>query len=522
MPWKLPGLAVMAVFVVFSASAQTDRGAIRGSVLDPSGLGVPNAEVQARNQDTSVIARETTNAQGGFTFAALKPGVYEVTATMTGFKRAVAAGVVVSIGETVRVDIPFEIGNISERIDVAGAASLVTPDKAEAGTVLTAKEYDTLPLAAVSRVRIPTDFALLTPGVLGGQQRPGSAQTATTSLSLDGSADAQTDILIDGMSAGQFQNFGSFTEMGTPVDAIAEFNIIKGSFSAEYGMVRTGLVSFSLKSGTNQFHGSVFENFRNRALNARAFFEQEKLPFQQNNFGGTLLGPVWLPKIYKGTNRTFFMVSSDNSIFRGASQIVVYTTPTLDFLKGNFSALRNANGTARPIYDPSTGVTDGRGGVTREPFAGNMIPPSRISGKVAALYPAPNLPGTDSNLTRTPSSTTASMRSTASPDRPTTRSFPARPTTIPTITRRCSPVCPRISPATNTGSLTITSSRRASSTTPSSAITAFSILCGPTAWARTGRTASASRESAATAACPSSVSPPTTTRRSPAFAGTAT
>src|SRR5215831_15769046 len=326
MAWKL-GLAIMAIFGVFSASAQTDRGAIRGSVLDPSGAGVPSAEVQARNQDTSDIAHEITNSQGGFTFTALKPGLYEVTATMTGFKRAVASSVVVNIGETVRVDIPFEIGNVLERIDVTGAASLVTPDKAEAGTVLTSKEYDNLPLAAVSRVRIPTDFALLTPGVLGGQQRPGSAQTATTSLSLDGSA---------------------------------EFNIIKGSFSAEYGMVRTGLVSFSLKSGTNQFHGSVFENFRNRALNARAFFEQEKLPFQQNNFGGTLTGPVWLPKIYKGTNRTFFMVSSDNSIFRGASQIVVYTTPTLDFLRGNFSALRNANGTARQIYDPSTGVSDGR------------------------------------------------------------------------------------------------------------------------------------------------------------------
>src|SRR5437773_9092879 len=102
MPWKLPGLAAMAamaVFAVFSASAQTDRGAIRGSVLDPSGAGVPNAEVQARNQDTSVVASDTTNTQGGFTFAALKPGVYEITASMTGFKRAVAAGVVVNIGE---------------------------------------------------------------------------------------------------------------------------------------------------------------------------------------------------------------------------------------------------------------------------------------------------------------------------------------------------------------------------------------------------------------------------------------
>src|SRR5258708_19784967 len=162
------------------------------------------------------------------------------------------------------------------------------------------------------------------------------------------------------MSAGQFQNFGSFTEMGTPVDAIAEFNLIKGSLSAEYGMVRAGLVSFSLKSGTNQFHGSVFENFRNHALNARAFFEQEKLPFQQNNFGGTLLGPVWLPKIYKGTNRTFFMASSDNSIFRRASQIVVYTTPTLHFLKGNFPPPPNPPPTPPPISPPSPLLTPPR------------------------------------------------------------------------------------------------------------------------------------------------------------------
>src|SRR5262249_12135283 len=137
---KLFGLAALPVLFASSLLAQTDRGAIKGSVLDPSGAGVPNVEVQARNEGTSIVTKETTNAQGGFTFSTLRPGVYEITAEMSGFKRALVGGVNVHIGETVRVDIPFEIGNIAERIEVTGGGSLVTPDKSEAGTVLTSKE----------------------------------------------------------------------------------------------------------------------------------------------------------------------------------------------------------------------------------------------------------------------------------------------------------------------------------------------------------------------------------------------
>jgi len=310
-------------------------------------------------------------------------------------------GVQVHISDTTRVDITLHLGAVTENVEVTGAAALITPDTAVAGTVLTYKEYDNLPLATNSRLRIPTDFALLTPGVLGGQQRPGENHNATTSLSVDGSAVLQTDILVDGISAGQFQNFGSFTEMGVPVDAIGEFNIVKGAFSAEHGYVRTGLVSFSLKSGTNNWHGSLFEYFRNDSLNARAFFEGAKLPFHQNNFGGTITGPVRIPYLYNGKDRTFFMASSDNSFFRGASQIVVYTSPTAEFLRGDFSALRTNVGALRPIYDPATTVPDGRGGVTRQLFAGNVIPRSRVSpitGQVAAMYPLPNRPGTDANF----------------------------------------------------------------------------------------------------------------------------
>lgn len=392
---------ICAWVMVAALSAQSNRGTIRGLVIDPSGAPAPSAAIQARNTGTSAVVKTNSSADGGFSLANLAPGVYSVSAELSGFKRAVTENVIVNVSETTSIRFNLEIGNVAESVEVQSAAALVRPDSAVASTVLTAAEYENLPLAALSRLRIPTDFALLTPGVLGGQQRPGRAQTATTSISVDGSAQLQTDVLVDGMSAGQVSSFGSFTEMGVPVDAIGEFNVIKGAFSAEYGYVRTGLINFSLKSGTNALHLSLFEYFRNRELNARSFFEGARLPFNQNNFGGTITGPVYLPKIYNGKDRSFFMFSSDNSLFRGTSQVVRYTSPTQAFLNGDFSALRTATGAARLIYDPSTNAPDGRGGIARTPFPGNVIPPARIdptARQVASLYPLPNAGGIDANF----------------------------------------------------------------------------------------------------------------------------
>ena len=381
--------------------AQTDRGAIRGTIVDATGAAVTGAEVVAENTGTQIRVSVLSLADGGFTFSSLPPGAYQVTVEAHGFKKAVVGNVAVHIGDTAHAEIQLEVGNVSESVEVTGSAVLVTPDTAAAGTIMTYKEYDTLPLAASSRVRIPTDFALLTPGVLGGQQRPGNSVSATTSLSVDGSEEMRTDILVDGLSAGQTGNFGSFTELAVPVDAVQEFNLLKGVFSAEYGYVQTAVVSFSLKSGTNQLHGTLFESFRNDVLNARAFFEGNRLPFKHNNYGFSFLGPVWIPKIYNGHDRTFFMISSDNSKFRGASQIRLYTSPTTAFLNGDFSALRTAAGAIRTIYDPATTVINANGTATRQPFAGNIIPGARISRvaqQVAAIIPPPNRPGQDANF----------------------------------------------------------------------------------------------------------------------------
>jgi hypothetical protein len=386
--------AIALLIAASVAFAQTNRGAIRGTVTDPSGAAVANVEVKARNQGTSIVTISTTDGLGTYAFPNLSPGTYELTISQTGFKKSVIDSVALHVGETLRVDSTLVLGDLSESVAVTGSNVAVSPDTVQVGTVFTSKEYDNLPLAAVSRVRVATDFALFTPGVLGSQQRPGESHTGTTQLSVDGSKPGSTDVTVDGMSAGQFQNFGSFTEVGTPVDGIAEFNIIKGTVSAEYGHIQSALISFSLKSGTNEFHASLFENFRNTHLNARSFFEAKKLAFQQNNFGGTVSGPI-------RRDRTFFMSSLDLSYFRGASSVVVYTSPSAEFLKGDFSQLRTSSGAFRPIYDPGTTVSDGRGGVTRQPFSGNVIPAARISPitrQVAEMYPLPNRPGIDSNF----------------------------------------------------------------------------------------------------------------------------
>ncbi len=392
---------LLSILLALPLIAQTNRGAIRGSALDPSGAGIPGVDVQAENVGTGIKTTTRSNETGGFIFLSLQPGSYRLTAELAGFKRAVAENVAVHIGETTRADIQLQLGDISQSVEVSSTAALVTPDTATAGTVITSEEYEKLPLAGSSRSRIATDFALLTPGVVGGQQRPGTDHTATTALSVDGGANQTTDVLVEGMSGSQVWSFGSFTEMGVPVDAVQEFNLIKGIMPAEYGYVRTSLLSFSLKSGTNNLRGSVFENFRNTVLNSRSFFDSSKRPFNQNNFGGTVSGPVYIPYLYDGRDRTFFMFSGDGSIFRGTSNVRVYTSPTKEFLKGDFSQLKTATGQLRPIYDPATTKPDGKGGVTREVFPGNIIPDSRISPisrQVAALIPAPNRPGTDANF----------------------------------------------------------------------------------------------------------------------------
>ena len=389
------------VLSTFPLAAQITSGSIKGTVSDPSGAAVPNIPVTAQNIATSIETTAITNNEGTFTLVALPVGSYSVSVDIPGFKRTVVANVLVDIGVTTRTDVALQMGSRTETVDVAGGASVLTPDTAEAGTVLTAAEYQNLPLSTGGRARDPMAFVALTPGV-NAYNGAGLTDTTQDQMSVNGGQAWMTDVLIDGMSAGQTNHFGSWNEMAPPVDALSEFKIITGgAFSAEYGHVGTAVVSFGLKSGTNEYRGSVFELFRNTVLNSRSFFQTQRTPYHQNNFGYELDGPVRIPHIYDGRNRTFFMTALDASIYRGIDVTQLYTSPTAAMLSGNFSGLQTATGQPVTIYDPATTVVNPSGSVSRTAFPGNVIPQARITPfaqAILALMPPPNLPGTVNNF----------------------------------------------------------------------------------------------------------------------------
>jgi hypothetical protein len=383
----------MAVLLSVPVAGQSTSGSIKGTVSDSSGAAIANIEVQARNKGTAIVNTALTNSEGTFTFVTLPAGGYDISVESSGFKKSIVRGVVVDVGITARVDIQLQLGAVSDTVEVTGGAAVITPDTSESGTVLTDTEYQNLPLSTGGRVRDPMAFTALTPGV-NAYNGAGSVDTTQDQMSVNGGQPWMTDILIDGLSAGQTNHFGSWNEMAPPVDAFSEFKIITGAFSAEYGHIGTALVSFGLKSGTNTYHASLFEYFRNTELDTRSFFQPARTSYHQNNFGFTLDGPIQIPRVYNGRNRTFYMVSFDTSYYRGIDVTQLYTSPTASMLQGNFAGLKT-------IYDPTSTVTTPQGTVTRTPFPGNVIPASQIStfaAPIAALYPAPNLPGAVNNF----------------------------------------------------------------------------------------------------------------------------
>src|SRR5581483_127521 len=188
---------------------------------------------------------------------------------------------------------------------------------------------------------------------------------------------------------------GAISENGPALEQVGEVNVISGAFNAEYGGFGNWFTSVTIKSGTNVLHGSVYDHLGNSVLNARSFFQPTRTPYRQNEGGFTLGGPVVIPRIYNGKDKTFFFVGLELFYSRYGASNTIETIPTNQFLNGNFSGLVNAAGAQIPIFDPTTTQPDGKGSYTRSPFPGNMIPASRISQAamaVAQYMPPPSLP----------------------------------------------------------------------------------------------------------------------------------
>ncbi len=399
--------AALAIMVLASGSflhAQLNRGVITGLVTDPSHAVIGDAKITATHQDTNFASTTVSTATGNYTLPALLIGKYRVQVEAPGFKRAVRDDVELTAGATVRLDVTLEIGAVTESIEVAAKASALETESTRVSTNITNRLVEDLPLVVSGTVRNVMNLAMIAPEAKSANQ-----------MRIGGGQGAAWDMIMDGTSlASASSNYQTQRApiSSVPVDAIREFTVESTGMKAEYGRAM-GFVSFETKSGTNEFHGNAFEFLRNDALDSRGFFAATTPILKQHDFGGTFGGPVWLPKLYDGKNKTFFFVSFEGFRNRSGDNPSYNTIPLPEMYEGNFNGWVTNTGALIPIYDPATTRLgpDGKSYV-RTPFSNNTIPKDRFS-QVAKNYlsirPAemvPNIPGPRLNYYRAKGSVT--------------------------------------------------------------------------------------------------------------------
>jgi len=354
------------------AWGQGTSGNITGRVLDPSGLAVPGARVAAINMATNVTTTTNSSETGDFNLM-VYPGAYRLTAEAPGFKRYVRTEVIVTAGATVRADITLELGAVSESVEVTGALLTVQSENAKLTTAVESKFVDELPLVVGGRMRSPYDLVEIAPQVVS---------SGDTEMSLGGAQMRAWNATLDGLGITTNRPAERF-EIGysaPSLEAITEFAVDTGGFKAEYGQAAGGIITFSSRSGTNTFHGTIYDFLRNEKLDARSFFEGRKSVYKQNNFGAAGGGPILFPKLYNGRNRSFVYLAYEGFRNRVGRNAVIATVPTPEMYEGDFSYWVDRNNRLLQIYDPATTRPNPAGsGFVRDPFPNNRIPKARFS-----------------------------------------------------------------------------------------------------------------------------------------------
>ena len=373
-------IAVLASAVL----AQVDRGNIQGTVTDPSGAVVSNSVVRIVSPATNLTQSTVTGPNGTYAFFNLPIGLYNVSVEGKGFRRADVTGVKVEVNQQAKVDVSLQVGEVNQSVEVTANASLVQTESTDVGTVIDNKRFVDLPLTLGGGIRNPSAFIYLSPGV-----SPGS----TWEKHIGGGGSFNDQIYFDGIALSR-GDLANDAEVNPSVDAIGEFKLVTNNYSAEYTHALSGVTSFTMKSGTNQLHGSGFEFHDNQHFDARGFFPAAKALRIQNEWGFTLGGPVVLPKVYNGRNKTFWFFSLDQFYIRGGQLSGLNTNATAKMLGGDFSEL------SVPIADPRSTVINANGSATRMVFPGNIIPKSAFSSvtsKMLQYYPPAELPGLTAN-----------------------------------------------------------------------------------------------------------------------------
>lgn len=391
-------LAVAISLLCLSATtiAQDFRATIVGRVTDQSRAAIPGAQVTVKNIGTNETTTMTTSDEGNYRVPFLRPGAYSVTVEMTGFKKATRDNLELVISQVATVDFALEPGNISEQVTVQGDAPVIETATADRGGVIDRQRVIELPLNA----RNPFMLGVLTAGVnfYGASiwQRPFD-NGAIADWTINGSQLRGNEFLLDG-APNNGQAGGNNIAYVPPVDAVQDFKIMTNTYDAQYGKTTGGIINVNLRSGTNAFHGSVYEFMRREWLDATDFRlkanNQGKPKHWLDQYGFQVEGPVYIPWLYNGKDKTFFMFNYEG-YREGVPSPLNLSTPMPEMLEGDFSKLVDGAGRPVIIYDPMTGRADASapGGWRRDPFPGNKIPANRlnpIAKKILSYMPKAN------------------------------------------------------------------------------------------------------------------------------------
>jgi hypothetical protein len=379
-------LLVPALFLLcpLTAAAQQGKGTISGLITDQSGAVVPGASVTITNAGTNASFTAVTTSEGFYTAPGLPIGVYTVTVTQAGFKKAVRNGVTLQVDQKAQVDIALELGGVNEAVEVTAQAPLTDTGSATVGKVIENRRMVELPINGRNALAL----VVLTPSVKSnaGPTNSGFGDRGLqiSNISINGGPNSMNGNTIDGGS--NIQAFVGEVNISPSVDAISEFKVQSSVMSAEFGFTAGGVVNIVTKSGTNQFHGTVYEFLRNDVFDARNAFASTKPKLRYNQYGASLGGPVV-------RDRTFFFGNWEDYRLRRAFPLIT-TVPTAKMRQGDFSELRDTSGRVVQLYDPATTRANPNGaGFIRDPFAGNIIPANRLDPvalNIQKFYPLPN------------------------------------------------------------------------------------------------------------------------------------
>lgn len=407
--------ALFLAFVVPALPQRADRATVTGIVSDPTGHSIPGAIVKIKSDDTGVVTDLTTNDSGVYSSPSLVLGAYTITVESAGFKTTVRAGIRLVGGQIFRQDIGLELGAVSDQVTVIASAEILNTTNADVTHIVDENYYRNLPVVMGGDIRLAEALLQIQPGFTpmkpnGDPMFRGSAFSSR----LNGGQVQAAENFFDGVAFGYASGHNGSQESGPPIESVSEMKVTTSTFSAQYGHSNGGTIEYTSKSGTKDLHGSFYEYLANDALNARGFFPDKASKVRSNAFGFTVAGPVFIPKVYDGRNKTFFFTNFDWLKYRsGVLPGFGNTTPIDAFKQGDFSALLGsqvgADALGRPIlsgqiYDPTTTRLVNNIPV-RDPFPGNRIPASlrsNVANQLVPLMVRPDRAGTALNVAGNP------------------------------------------------------------------------------------------------------------------------